>query len=77
MYAYTMSRTNIDLDAHKVEQVMHIYNLRTKREAVDLALTRLVDSMTSEEMLDMQGSGWRGDFSDIRSEDKLGDFDSD
>ncbi len=63
-----MGRTNIDIDDEKVERVMRLYGLRTKREAVDLALRELVgEPMTREEALAMRGSGWDGDLDEIRS----------
>ncbi|MDQ1321256.1 MAG: hypothetical protein QG655_2499, partial [Actinomycetota bacterium] len=37
-----MSRTNIELDDALVAEVMRRYGVTTKREAVDLALRRLV-----------------------------------
>jgi Arc/MetJ family transcription regulator len=39
-----MSRTTIELDDELVAGVMRRYNLNTKREAVDLALRRLVET---------------------------------
>lgn len=36
-----MGRTNIVIDDELVARVMELYGLRTKREAVDLALRRL------------------------------------
>ena len=62
-----MARTNIDLDEPLVEEVMRRYQLGTKREAVHFALRRLVgDTMTLEEALAMEGSGWEGDLEAIR-----------
>lgn len=62
-----VSRTNIDLDDELVERAMRLFHLRTKREAVQLALERLVNRpMTKEEMLAMQGTGWDGDLDAIR-----------
>jgi Arc/MetJ family transcription regulator len=61
-----MSRTNIDLDDRLVERAMERYGLRTKKEAVDLALRRLVGGvMTKEEALAMEGFGWDGDLAEI------------
>jgi Arc/MetJ family transcription regulator len=37
-----MSRTNIDIDDELINEAMHKYGLKTKKEAVDLALRRLV-----------------------------------
>jgi Arc/MetJ family transcription regulator len=51
------TRTNIELDDRAVERIMQRYGLRTKTEAVDLALQSLAGQpMTREEMLAMQGS---------------------
>lgn len=52
-----VSRTNIDIDDDVIARVMQTYDLRTKREAVDYALRRLlVVPMTKEQALAMQGS---------------------
>ncbi|MGI9118804.1 MAG: type II toxin-antitoxin system VapB family antitoxin [Acidimicrobiales bacterium] len=76
-----MSRTNIDIDDELVERAMRRYNLRTKREAVNFALRQLVgDSMTLDEALAMEGSGWEGDLEEIRSSgtiERLDDLDLD
>lgn len=62
-----MARTNIDIDERLVSSVMEIYGCRTKREAVDLALRRLVGNpMSTEEMLAMRGRGWDGDLDAMR-----------
>lgn len=64
-----MARTNIDLDDDLIAEVMRRYDVRTKREAVDLALRRLVGvPMSRAEMLDMEGSGWDGDLDALRSD---------
>jgi Arc/MetJ family transcription regulator len=50
-------RTNIEIDEELTGMVMHRYRLRTKTEAVDLALRRLAgEPMTREEALAMRGS---------------------
>jgi len=60
-------RTNIDLDDELVGKVMRLYRLKTKREAVHLALRRLAgDPLSREEALAMEGSGWDGDLSQMR-----------
>ena len=62
-----MSRTNIDIDDEAVEWIMKQYRLRTKRDAVNFALHRLYHKpMTVDEMLAMEGTGWDGEFSDVR-----------
>ena len=68
MYDACMSRTNIDIDDRLVSAAMHRYNLRTKREAVDLALRRLVgEPPAAGEILLLEGSGWQADLDEIRS----------
>ena len=65
-----MSRTNIDLPDDLVERAMRMYHLKTKREAVALALERLVGApMTREEMLALEGMGWEGDLDEMRTSD--------
>ena len=62
-----MARTNIDIDEDVLRRVQATYGLRTKREAVDFALRRLlVQPMTDREALDMRGSGWPGDLEEMR-----------
>ena len=67
-----VTRTNIEIDDQLIERAMSIYRLRSKREAVDFALRRLVgEKMTREEMLAMEGTGWDGDLDEIRSRDEI------
>ncbi len=69
---YRMGRTNIELDDELIGLAMNRYGLRTKREAVDFALRRLVgEPMTREEALAMQGSGWHGDLDEMRGSDPV------
>jgi Arc/MetJ family transcription regulator len=68
VYAVPMGRTNIDIDDRLIAAVMHRYNLRTKREAVDLALRRLVGEPPAiTEILQLEGSGWQADLDEIRA----------
>jgi Arc/MetJ family transcription regulator len=63
-----MSRTNIEIDDRLLERAMRIHGLKTKRDAVDYALRRLVGTpLTREEMLAMRGTGWEGDLDEMRS----------
>lgn len=69
MYGRRMARTNIDLDEDLVALVMERYHLTTKREAVHFALKRVAgDTMTLEEALAMEGTGWEGDLDAIRGD---------
>lgn len=72
VYAGDVTRTNIEIDDQLIERAMNIYRLRSKREAVDFALRRLVgEPMTHEEMLAAEGRGWAGDLDEIRSRDEI------
>lgn len=70
VYPGRVSRTNIDLDDELVERAMRLFNLSTKREAVQVALERLVGSgpMAVDEQLAMEGAGWEGDLDEMRGE---------
>jgi Arc/MetJ family transcription regulator len=51
------ARTNIEIEDDYVEVIMDRYGLRTKTEAVDLALRHLAGQpMTREEALAMRGA---------------------
>ena len=51
------SRTNIEIDDDCVEAIMDRFGVRTKTDAVDLALRHLAGQpMTREEALAMRGS---------------------
>ncbi|HEX6232916.1 MAG TPA: type II toxin-antitoxin system VapB family antitoxin [Jiangellaceae bacterium] len=63
-----MARTNIELDDELVAEVMRRYGIATKREAVDLALRRLVGvPLTKDFLLGLRGVGWGGDLDELRS----------
>lgn len=61
-----MGRTNVVVDDKLIERAMRVYGLRTKREAIDLALRRLVGEYEPRDMLDMEGTGWEGDLEQMR-----------
>lgn len=64
-----MTRTNIDLDDDLVAEVMRRYGVTTKKDAVDLALRRLVGTPLSRDfLLSLEGIGWEGDLEALRSE---------
>ena len=51
------TRTNIEIEDDYLEAVMHRYRLRTKTDAVDLALRRLAGPpLSDEEALAMEGA---------------------
>ncbi len=72
VYKGVVTRTNIEIDDELVGRAIRLYRLRSKREAVDLALRKLVgEPMSREEALSEEGSGWAGDLAEIRSRDEL------
>jgi Arc/MetJ family transcription regulator len=67
-----MGRTNLEIDDELVGRAMRLYRLRSKREAVDFALRRLVgEPMDRKEALAMEGSGWAGDLAEMRAADEI------
>ncbi|RHW26544.1 type II toxin-antitoxin system VapB family antitoxin [Nocardioides immobilis] len=64
-----MTRTNIDIDDELVDRVMKKYGLKTKREAVDLALRKAAGPVLTKELLEsIEGIGWDGDLEEIRND---------
>ena len=56
VYSASVARTNIDIDDELLALVMARYGVHTKKEAVELALRRLVgEPMTIDEALAMRG----------------------
>ena len=63
-----MSRTNIDIDDDAIARVQATYGLRTKKDAVDFALRRLlIQPMSAREAKQMEGVGWAGDLDGMRA----------
>jgi Arc/MetJ family transcription regulator len=60
-----VSRTNIDLNDEMIDRAMRLFHLKTKRNAIQLALVRLIGSVPMEvdERLACRGMGW-GDAAD-------------
>jgi Arc/MetJ family transcription regulator len=50
-------RTNIVLDEKLVAEAMKLANVKTKREAVHVALTRFVQSGRQRRLLELHGDG--------------------
>jgi Arc/MetJ family transcription regulator len=66
-----MARTNIEIDDDLIGRAMSRYGLRTKREAVELALRRLVgEPLSLEDALAMGGTGWDADLEELRGGDR-------
>jgi Arc/MetJ family transcription regulator len=65
----TMLRTNIEINEELVTAVMERYELRTKKDAVDLALRQTVGTPLTREFLDeVHGMGWGGDLAEMRND---------
>ena len=68
VYISAVSRTNVDIDDELIALVMRRYKVTTKREAINLALRELVGhALTTEEALQLEGSGWEGDLAVLRA----------
>lgn len=69
MYGWCMARTNIDLDDELIAEVMRRFGTRTKREAVDLALRRLLAApVTKQFLLGIRGIGFGAGLDELRGE---------
>lgn len=67
MYRWCMARTNIDIDEAACAAVMRRYHLKSKREAVNLALRTLAaEPLCVDEARQLRGSGWEGDLETMR-----------
>ena len=66
-----MTRTNIDLDDELVETVMKQNGLKTKKEAVDFALRKVVRRIpTIEEIRSLRGIGFSYTNDEIEASDR-------
>ncbi|MGE2689124.1 type II toxin-antitoxin system VapB family antitoxin [Mycolicibacterium pulveris] len=64
-----MARTNVDLDDELVAEVMRRFGVTSKKDAVDLALRRLVGAPLDKEfLLGLEGIGPDGDLDELRRE---------
>lgn len=64
-----LARTNIDIDSRLIKKAMELTGARSKREAVDIALRRLVEKGTVYEAIrTMRGKlAWTGDIESWRA----------
>ena len=68
VYQRCMPRTNVDIDDEARAEVMRRYLLKTKREAINLALRALAaEPFSVDEARRLRGSGWEGDLSELRT----------
>ena len=60
------------VDDELIAKVMQLYGLRTKREAIDFALRRLVgEGDPYRRVLELEGMGWDGDLAEMRDADPI------
>ena len=63
-----MSRINVNIDDQACAEVMRLYRLTTKREAINFALRSLAAKPLSiDEARLLRGSGWKDDLDALRS----------
>ncbi|MBA3510033.1 MAG: type II toxin-antitoxin system VapB family antitoxin [Thermoleophilaceae bacterium] len=64
-----MARTNIEIDEDLAQRVMRRHGIGTKRAMIDMALRRLdIEPMSRDDALEMQGTGWKGNLDELRSD---------
>ncbi len=62
-----MSRTNIELEDTLVKEGMRVFNCKTKKELVHLALRELLKNEKRKEILQLRGMvQWEGDIAEMR-----------
>jgi Arc/MetJ family transcription regulator len=60
-------RTNIEIDDQLMAEAMEISGARTKRDAVEQGLRKLVEAGQVATLLDLWGTGWDGDLDEMRT----------
>ena len=67
-------RTNIEIDDKLLEEVMKIFNLSTKKDAVNFALDEVVKFNKRKLLLSLRGKiKWEGNLDEMRTYDKWED----
>jgi Arc/MetJ family transcription regulator len=60
-------RTNVDIDDELIEQVKKEFNLKTKREAIHLALQEVLKMKKRRKLLGLRGNvKWEGNLNKMR-----------
>ena len=63
-----MARTNIDIDESACQAVMARYRLRSKRDAMNLALRlAAAEALDLDDARRLRGSGWDGELDEMRA----------
>ena len=62
-----MARTNIDLDDGLVKEGLRVFECKTKKELIHLALKELLKTEKRKEILKLRGKlKWEGDLEEMR-----------
>ncbi len=61
--------TNIDIDQEKLSQIMTMKHFKSKKEAVNEALSEYLKNLLRQEVLTWKGSNcWEGDLDPMRTD---------
>lgn len=61
--------TNIDIDQEKLSQIMSMKNFKSKKEAVNEALSEYLKNLLRQEVLTWKGANfWEGDLDQMRTD---------
>lgn len=60
--------TNIDIDQEKLSKIMLLKKFKTKKEAVNEAITEYLKYLNRREVLKWRGAGWEGDLDKMRED---------
>ena len=59
--------TNVDIDQEKLSQIMTMRQFKSKKEAINEALSQYLKNIVTQELLKMKGSNvWEGDLEQMR-----------
>ncbi|AFL86219.1 transcription regulator of the Arc/MetJ class [Belliella baltica DSM 15883] len=62
-------RTNIEIDQKVIDEILEKTNIKTKREAVDLALKEFLRMIKLKELSELAGKvNWSGDLDSMRTD---------
>ena len=67
-------RTNIEIDDALLGRFMAAVGIKTKREAVDVALRDALLLRQQEALMSLRGIGWEGDLDEMRMDKPLPEF---
>jgi len=67
-------RTNVHIDDALMADVMRAFGVRTKREAIDIALRDALRLRQQEAIMGLWGIGWDGDLDEMRTDKPLPEY---